>query len=95
MKKYDKVNLASDIYRDRKSPINEKNQTQPLYSKNAHSVCCPNCRYLFKITINNDRSKTPDRATPAPEKEAKKSSKTISVQTEQNLMGIIRTSPKK
>lgn len=54
MKKYEKVNLNSDIYRERshsKSPFSSKlmGSEHDSQTKKYQSVCCPNCRYLFKI----------------------------------------------
>ena len=56
MKKYERVNLTSDIYRDKsrsKSPFSSKmmeSLQQDAQKRKYQNVCCPNCRYLFKIT---------------------------------------------
>ena len=56
MKKYEKLNLKSDIFKQRtsKSPFASRNATESHYENESvqklyQNVCCPNCRYLFKV----------------------------------------------
>ena len=54
MKYHDKVNLTSPIFKYNNSTSNKKLTKSPLKTSINPSdlfqkVCCPNCKYLFKI----------------------------------------------
>lgn len=71
MKKYDKLNLTSEIYRDKNYgkisvpalkllEVSEQDNSKKKYL----NICCPNCKYLFKIPkemVEKEISKTPTR----------------------------------
>ena len=78
-KKYEKVDLKSDYYKSKKTPekspykspntSSNKQQQQASAEKVIdpntlfQKVCCPNCRYIFKIIKNMEsvRSSTPKK----------------------------------